>query len=136
MALGSVATGSNLRRTETVSWLVLHHLLMSKTAFRYDLNDPQTINDFAAMCNHRTVKIIACFDCCGYSSGWTCYLEWLKAALMRELYRCDGFEGADPAVIVLAMLRRPALSSRKIIRLDERVLLLRSEYASHLLDRF
>ena len=32
--------------TETVAWLVGHHLLMSETAFRYDLNDPATIIGF------------------------------------------------------------------------------------------
>ena len=39
--------GLTPEETETVSWLVLNHLLMSKIAFRYDLNDPQTIADFA-----------------------------------------------------------------------------------------
>ena len=39
--------GLSPEETETVSWLVRHHLLMSKTAFRYDLNDPKTIADFA-----------------------------------------------------------------------------------------
>ncbi len=33
--------------TEIVKWLVLHHLLLSKTAFRYELGDPKTIKDFA-----------------------------------------------------------------------------------------
>ncbi len=33
--------------TDIVKWLVLHHLLLSKTAFRYELGDPKIIRDFA-----------------------------------------------------------------------------------------
>jgi len=32
--------------TETVAWLVRHHLLMSNTAFKRDLDDPKTVTDF------------------------------------------------------------------------------------------
>lgn len=35
--------------TETVSWLVRHHLLMSATAFKRDLSDFKTILDFTAI---------------------------------------------------------------------------------------
>ncbi len=35
--------------TETVVWLVRHHLLMSATAFKRDLSDPKTITDFCAV---------------------------------------------------------------------------------------
>ena len=35
--------------TETVAWLVQHHLLMSATAFKRDLADPQTIQDFVGI---------------------------------------------------------------------------------------
>jgi [protein-PII] uridylyltransferase len=38
--------GLSAEETETVAWLVLHHLAMSNTAFRRDLDDPQTIRDF------------------------------------------------------------------------------------------
>jgi [protein-PII] uridylyltransferase len=39
--------GLNDAETETVSWLVRHHLLMSATAFKRDLADFKTILDFA-----------------------------------------------------------------------------------------
>jgi predicted nucleotidyltransferase len=32
--------------TETVSWLVRHHLIMSNTAFKRDVSDPRTVRDF------------------------------------------------------------------------------------------
>ena len=39
--------GLTAEETETVSWLVLHHLLLSQTAFRRDIDDPKTILDLA-----------------------------------------------------------------------------------------
>ena len=38
--------GLDPAETETVSWLVRHHLLLSSTAFKRDLADPKTIEDF------------------------------------------------------------------------------------------
>ena len=35
--------GLNHSDTKVVSWLVLNHLLLSETAFRYDLNDEKII---------------------------------------------------------------------------------------------
>ncbi|MEO8176498.1 MAG: [protein-PII] uridylyltransferase [Sphingomicrobium sp.] len=38
--------GLDPAESETVAWLVRHHLLMSATAFKRDLADPKTIEDF------------------------------------------------------------------------------------------
>ena len=38
--------GLDAAETETVAWLVRHHLLLSATAFKRDLTDPKTIDDF------------------------------------------------------------------------------------------
>ena len=88
--------------TETVSWLVRHHLLMSKVAFRYDLNDPKTIEDFAAVVQSpeqlRLLLILTVADI--RAVGPTIWNGW-KAALMRDLFsRTDAvLKGGDPNVI-------------------------------------
>ena len=79
--------GMSEAATETVSWLVRYHLLMSETAFRYDLNDPITIQRFAAKVqsperlNLLLVLTVADIRAVGPNvwNGW-------KAQLMRDLY--------------------------------------------------
>ena len=79
--------GLNEEVTETVVWLIKHHLLMSKTAFRYDLNDPQTISDFAAKVQSperlKLLLVLTVADILAVGpdvwNGW-------KASLMRDLY--------------------------------------------------
>ena len=39
--------GLSAAETETVAWLIEHHLLMSQIAFSRDISDPKTIRDFA-----------------------------------------------------------------------------------------
>ncbi|MDC1381944.1 [protein-PII] uridylyltransferase [Candidatus Puniceispirillum sp.] len=96
--------GLTPEETETVSWLILYHLLMSKTAFRYDLNDPQTITDFAAIVQSpERLKLLLVLTVADIRAvGPNIWNGW-KAALMRDLYyRCDAvLRGADPAAVAL-----------------------------------
>jgi [protein-PII] uridylyltransferase len=79
--------GMTAEETETVSWLVLHHLLLSGTAFKRDIDDPKTILDLAETIQSperlRLLLILTVADMRAVSSkvwnGW-------KATLLREVY--------------------------------------------------
>ena len=79
--------GLSAEETETVAWLVLHHLDMSDTAFKRDLEDPETIRSFAdkvqSLERLRLLLVLTVADIRAVGPGtWT---PW-KAALLRELY--------------------------------------------------
>ena len=79
--------GLTAEETETVSWLVLHHLLLSGVAFKRDIDDPKTILDVADTVQSperlRLLLILTVADMRAVSpkvwNGW-------KATLLRELY--------------------------------------------------
>ena len=79
--------GLNEADTETVVWLIRHHLLMSDTAQKRDLSDIRTIQDFAATVQSRErLKMLLVLTTCdiravgpGVWNGW-------KAQLLRTLY--------------------------------------------------
>ena len=81
------AIGLSAEETETVSWLVLHHLLLSQTAFKRDIDDPKTILDLAETIQSperlRLLLALTVADMRAVSpkvwNGW-------KATLLRELY--------------------------------------------------
>ena len=81
------ALGLSAEETEMVSWLVLHHLLLSQTAFRRDIDDPKTILDLADTIQSperlRLLLVLTVADMRAVSSkvwnGW-------KATLLRELF--------------------------------------------------
>ena len=79
--------GFNDWETETVSWLVLNHLRMSETAFKRDINDPKTIEDFARLVQSserlRLLLVLTVADI--RAVGPTVWNSW-KAALLRELF--------------------------------------------------
>jgi [protein-PII] uridylyltransferase len=79
--------GLTAEETETVAWLVEHHLLMSRTAFKRDLADFKTILDFAeAVASPERLRLLLLLTVVdiravgpGVWNGW-------KAQLLRELY--------------------------------------------------
>ena len=73
--------------TETVAWLVRFHLLMSATAFKRDLADPKTIEDFVRQVQSperlRLLLILTVVDIRAVGPGtWT---DW-KRVLLRTLF--------------------------------------------------
>ena len=79
--------GLDAAETETVAWLVRYHLLMSATAFKRDLADPKTIEDFAASVQSperlRLLLILTVVDIRAVGPGtWN---DW-KRQLLRSLF--------------------------------------------------
>lgn len=79
--------GLNDAETETVAWLVENHLAMSNTAFKRDVGDPKTIQDFAELVRSperlRLLLVLTVADI--RAVGPNVWTAW-KAALLRELY--------------------------------------------------
>ncbi len=79
--------GLSGEETETVAWLVLHHLAMSDTAFKRDIGDPKTIETFADLVQSverlRLLLVLTVADI--RAVGPNTWNSW-KAALLRELY--------------------------------------------------
>ena len=79
--------GLSESETEMVAWLVREHLLMSATAFKRDLTDPQTIDDFVGKVQSaerlRHLMILTAVDIRAVGPGtWN---SW-KGQLLGELY--------------------------------------------------
>ena len=79
--------GLSEEETETVAWLVRYHLSMSNVAFKRDLDDPKTIEDFARLVQSierlRLLLVLTVADIRAVGPGtWNAW----KAALLRDLY--------------------------------------------------
>jgi [protein-PII] uridylyltransferase len=79
--------GLSDEETETVAWLVRWHLLMSNTAFKRDIDDPQTIQDFSAKVQSpERLKLLLVLTAADIRAvGPKVWNGW-KASLLRELY--------------------------------------------------
>ena len=103
--------GLDAEETETVSWLVLNHLVMSRTAFKRDIDDPKTIQDFVALVQSpERLKLLLILTACDIRAvGPNVWNGW-KAALLRELYHraqevMSGGAVADPRDVRIAKVQ-------------------------------
>ena len=73
--------------TDTVKWLIKWHLLISTIAFRYDLNDPKTIQNFVSNVQSlERLKLLLVLTVADIRAvGPNVWNGW-KASLMRVLY--------------------------------------------------
>jgi [protein-PII] uridylyltransferase len=79
--------GLTAEETETVAWLVRWHLLMSSTAFKLDISDPQAIQNFVERVQSpERLKLLLALTAADIRAvGPKVWNGW-KAALLRELY--------------------------------------------------
>ena len=96
--------GLTEEETETISWLIYQHLSFSKIAFRYDLSDPKTVNDFAELIQSpERLKLLLVLTVADIRAvGPDIWNGW-KASLMRSLYsRTEAvIGGAAPAEVAM-----------------------------------
>ena len=80
--------GLTAEETETVEWLVRHHLLMSDAAQKRDISDPRTVRDFArAVRTRRRLDLLTVLTVCDIRAvGPGVWNNW-KAQLLRTLHR-------------------------------------------------
>ena len=79
--------GLDQAETETVAWLVLHHLAMSMTATKRDLEDDRTVRDFVDLVQSpERLRLLLCLTIVDIKAvGPNVWNNW-KATLLRELY--------------------------------------------------
>jgi len=79
--------GLSEAESETTAWLVRNHLVMARVAFKRDIDDPKTIQDFVALVQSperlRLMLLLTVADI--RAVGPTVWNGW-KAGLLRELY--------------------------------------------------
>ena len=79
--------GLSPEETETVSWLVLHHLVLSQTAFKRDIEDPKTILDFADLVQSpERLRLLLCLTVADMRAVSSKVWNGWKATLLREVY--------------------------------------------------
>ena len=79
--------GFTSEETEMTSWLVMEHLAMTLTAFKRDLNDPKTIEDFVALVQSpERLKLLALLTTADIMAvGPNRWNNW-KSSLLEEVY--------------------------------------------------
>ncbi len=91
--------GLSDEQTETVAWLVLHHLAMSNTAFKRDIDDPKTVIDFVDLVQSpERLRLLLCLTVVDIRAvGPNVWNNWKSSLLRGMYYRAFDFmtEGLD-----------------------------------------
>lgn len=117
--------------TETVSWLVKHHLLMSRTAFKRDVDDTKTVMDFVELVQSperlRMLTLLTGVDIDAVGPGiWNGWKEGLLSELYYRALEEMEMTGGQPA-------------DRRVQRVEQAKALLRealSNWDRDLLERY
>ena len=98
--------------SETVEWLVRHHLLMSDMAQKRDIADPRTIRGFAkAVATRERLDLLFVLTVCDIRGvGPGVWNNW-KAQMLRALYRAT-VEALDTGIEAVTRTNREAKARR------------------------